>query len=89
MSFTDKKRQGIIQGHRREACHVPSLWKDFRKQSKSLVSHKLDDGIPSGLDWDKKSALAFFGPGGPPPLLLSIYIYIYIYMYVCMYDKGV
>ncbi len=30
-----------------------------------------------GLDWDKKSALAYFGPGGPPPLLsLSVYIYI-------------
>ncbi len=23
--------------------------------------------IVAGLDWDKKSALAFFGPGGPPP----------------------
>ncbi len=34
-----------------------------------------------GLDWDKKSALAYFGPGGPPPLLsLSLSLYIYIYM---------
>ncbi len=33
----------------------------------------------AGLDWDKKSALAFFGAGGPPPLY-NIYIYIYIYM---------
>ncbi len=29
-----------------------------------------------GLDWDKKSALAFFGPGGPPPPY-NIYIYIW------------
>ncbi len=28
-----------------------------------------------GLDWDKKSALAFFGPGGPPPPYNIIYIY--------------
>ncbi len=39
-------------------------------------------GPHPGLDWDKKSALAFFGPGGPPPPpLLYIYIYIYIYIY--------
>uniref|UniRef100_A0A671NED8 C2H2-type domain-containing protein n=1 Tax=Sinocyclocheilus anshuiensis TaxID=1608454 RepID=A0A671NED8_9TELE len=35
MSFTDKKNLGIMQGHWREACYVPSLWKDFQKQSKS------------------------------------------------------
>ncbi len=29
--------------------------------------------VCAGLDWDKKSALAFFGPGGPPPY--NIYIY--------------
>ncbi len=31
-----------------------------------------------GQKWDKISALASFGPGGPPPL----YIYIYIYKVV-------
>ncbi len=34
---------------------------------------------PPGLDWDKKSALAFFGPGGPPPPPPPL-LYIYIYM---------
>ncbi len=32
-----------------------------------------------GWTGTKKSALAFFGPGGPPPPYKNIYIYIYIY----------
>ncbi len=40
-----------------------------------------------GWTGTKKSALAFFGPGGPPPLSLShIYMYIYI-MYIQWHAK--
>ncbi len=44
-------------------------------------AEKRIDYLESGLDWDKKSALAFFGPGGPPPPY-NIYVYIYIYIYI-------
>ncbi len=54
----------------------------FVMQSLILLYIKETDGRPAGLDWDKKSALAFFGPGGPPPPYNIIYIYIYIYIYI-------
>ncbi len=41
----------------------------------------LKPSMEAGLDWDKKSALVKFGPGGPPPPY-NIYIYIYIYIYM-------
>lgn len=30
--FYRQDKLGIMQGHRRQACYMPSLWKDFQKQ---------------------------------------------------------
>ncbi len=50
-------------------CNNANRWPRHKK--------KTPNGLIPGLDWDKKLAVAFFGPDGPPP----IYIYIYIFLF--------
>ncbi len=49
--------------------------------TQSRIRYRLNKPLLyTGLDWDKKSALAFFGPGGPPPHKYIHVVYI-IYTY--------
>ncbi len=54
---------------------VPLAVLAWPQRDLSLWSIQLTWSQP-GLDWDKKSALAFFGPGGPPPPPYNIYKYM-------------